>query len=193
MDTRKHALFLDRDGVINRRLPGQYVQRVEEFEFLPGVLETFPILASIFDPIVVVTNQQGVGKGLMSAEDLSKVHDFMKLAIRGAGGRIDGIYSCPHLGEEACDCRKPSPGLANQAQRDFPQIDFKRSVLAGDSLSDLNLGNHLGMSVVWIKTKLEEFSLIEHTLRTSPDFYLSGQLTGLHELADWWQAQQNLK
>src|SRR5688572_23731927 len=89
------TLFLDRDGVINERIPGDYVKNWDEFIFLDGVLEALNILARKFNRIVVVTNQQGIAKGLMTEEDLNKVHQRMVLEIQESGGKIDKVYFCP--------------------------------------------------------------------------------------------------
>ncbi|MEN0003458.1 MAG: HAD family hydrolase [Bacteroidota bacterium] len=160
------TLFLDRDGVINRRLPGAYVQQWEEFEFYAGNLEALAQLSKWFATIIVVTNQQGIGKGMMSAADLEQVHERMRASIEAAGGRIDAIYYCPDLKTKADHCRKPRPALALQAQADFPQIHFERSIMVGDSLSDLQFGHRLGMKTVWITTKLEELEQIEMAIKT---------------------------
>lgn len=150
------TLFLDRDGVINQRLPGAYVRRWEEFIFLPGVLLAIVLLKGYFDRIIVVTNQQGIGKGLMTNDDLHAVHRKMCREIEQAGGRIDAIYYCPDLKTRADNCRKPAPAMALQAQRDAPDIDFTRSVMVGDAASDMVFGRQLGMQTVLIETNGEE-------------------------------------
>lgn len=148
--TQDWTLFLDRDGVLNRRLPGAYVTAWEAFEMLPGVPEAVAHLSRRFGRVVVVTNQQGVGKGLMTLADLADIHQRMVATLTAAGGRIDGIYACPDLRHQRPNCRKPGPGLAWQAQRDFPQIDFQRSVMVGDTPGDLHFGRGLGMYTVWV-------------------------------------------
>ena len=153
---RTWSLFLDRDGVLNRRLPGDYVRTPEGFEWLPGVREALASLAEVFGHILVVTNQQGIGKGLMSEADLAAVHEVMLREATAAGGRIDGVYHCPDLAAARPNCRKPAPALARQAQRDFPAIDFRRSVMVGDSLSDMEFGQRLGMFNVLVATKAED-------------------------------------
>lgn len=144
------TLFLDRDGVINRRLPGDYVRDYSQFDFLPGVLEAITALTLVFGRIFIVTNQQGIGKGLMDAAQLEAIHQSMISAIAGVGGRIDKIYFCPHLASEGCQCRKPLPGMALQAARDFPEVDFRRSIMAGDTESDIRFGANLGMQTALI-------------------------------------------
>lgn len=158
-------LFLDRDGVINRRLPGAYVKSWDQFEFLEGVLEALALLAPIFHPIVVVTNQQGIGKGLMTAEALELVHQKMLEAVTTANGRIDAIYYCGALSTQQPNCRKPNPFMANQAKKKFTQLKFSDSFIVGDSISDMAFGANLGMKTVLIETKLEELDKIAESER----------------------------
>lgn len=143
------AVFLDRDGVINRKRPeGDYVKNWEEVEFLPGALEGLRELATTGARIIVVTNQRGIARGRMTERDLAQIHERMLRAVRQAGGRIDAFYYCPHEG--GCGCRKPMPGLFERARRDFPEIDFTKSLVAGDSLSDLEPGFCLGCTTALI-------------------------------------------
>lgn len=139
------ALFLDRDGVINRRLPGAYVRAWEEFEWLPGAAPAIALLSRAFGWVFVVTNQQGIGKGLMGEPALESIHRRMLAEVEAAGGRIDGVYFCPALASEQPNCRKPGPAMALQARRDFPGIDFHRSLMVGDTLPDMAFGHQLGM------------------------------------------------
>lgn len=144
------TLFLDRDGVINVRLIDDYVKNLGEFEFLPGVLDAFTIFAEKFGRIIIVTNQQGVGKGLMTLQDVDKVHDFMVKEIEKQKGRVDKIYVCPQLKSDPDNFRKPSPRMAYMAQHDFPEIDFDKSVMIGDSNSDIEFGKNAGMYTILI-------------------------------------------
>ena len=144
------TLFLDRDGVINVRLIDDYVKNINEFEFLSGVLEAFQIFAEKFGRIIIVTNQQGVGKGLMTLEDVNRVHDFMVKEIENQKGRIDKIYVCPQLKSDPDNFRKPSPRMAYMAQHDFPEIDFEQSIMIGDSNSDIEFGRNAGMFTILI-------------------------------------------
>lgn len=151
------TLFLDRDGVINKRLVGDYVKNWDEFQFLNGVLEALVIAKSKFQTIVVVTNQQGVGKGKMTLENVNEVHRQMLNIIETKGGRIDKIYICPDLKDGNPKCRKPNTGMGEQAQLDFPMIDFEKSIILGDSASDMEFGKRLGMKTVFVTTKPEDF------------------------------------
>lgn len=129
-------LFLDRDGILNKHLPGDYVRNWNMWEWLPGVLDAMPKLANRYKRIFIVTNQQGVGKGLMTQADLDEVHRHMTADIEKAGGRIDKVYVCSDLESAHSPNRKPEIGMALQAKKDYPEVDFHRSVMVGDSKSD---------------------------------------------------------
>jgi histidinol-phosphate phosphatase family protein len=146
-------LFLDRDGVINKRLVDDYVKSWEEFEFLPGVLHALKIFNSFFKRIIIVSNQQGVGKELMSEQSLTEIHQKMTDSIVRSGGHVDKIYYCTELASNKPFCRKPNPGMAHQAKKDFPEIEFSRSIMAGDSLTDMQFGKNLGMKCIFISNE----------------------------------------
>jgi histidinol-phosphate phosphatase family protein len=148
------TLFLDRDGVINRRPLTDYVKSWEEFEFLPGTRAALCKLAAVFSRIIIVTNQQGIGKNLMTTEDLTKIHQRMCTEIEKHGGRIDQIYFCPDLAAKPASCRKPGIKMAQQAKEDHPDIDFSRSIMAGDTAGDMKFGIHAGMKTVYINTNI---------------------------------------
>jgi histidinol-phosphate phosphatase family protein len=146
------TLFLDRDGVINRRPVDDYVKNWDEFEFLSGVLVALKTLSGIFGKIIVITNQQGIGKGLMTIEGLATIHQKMVLEIEKFGGRVDAVYFCPSLKGEDANCRKPGTAMAELAKKDFPEIDFDKSIMAGDMESDMVFGRNAGMKTVYINT-----------------------------------------
>jgi histidinol-phosphate phosphatase family protein len=145
------TLFLDRDGVINHQKEGGYILQWQEFVFYEGVLEAMPILAAHFHYIFIVTNQRGVGKGLMSENELHHIHHHMKRNIEQAGGRIDGIYYCPATTPES-PCRKPNTGMALQAKKDFPAVDFNMATMVGNSISDMEFGKGIGANTVFLTT-----------------------------------------
>jgi len=149
------TLFLDRDGVINQRNFNGYITSVETFKFLPGTLEGLHKIASYFDRIVVVTNQQGIAKGLMSRRNLSVIHRYMEEKLELEGIRIDGIFVADNARDAANDRRKPLPALALEAKAMFPEIDFEKSVMIGDTASDIEFGMNLGMKTVLIESKEE--------------------------------------
>ncbi|MBP5190465.1 MAG: HAD-IIIA family hydrolase [Bacteroidales bacterium] len=144
------ALFLDRDGVINRRIVDGYVTRPEDFVLIDGVPEAFAILAKCFDHIFVVTNQQGIGKGLMTEADLKAIHQCLFDRVEEAGGRIDRIYHCPNLKSDHSFMRKPSIGMAIRARKDFPCVVLRHSVMVGDTESDMLFGRRAGMQTVLV-------------------------------------------
>lgn len=144
------TLFLDRDGVLNRKIEGGYVLHPSMLEILPGVSRALGVLAARFRNIVIVSNQRGIARGLMTQEDLARVNSRLLEAIGGEGGRIDAIFVCPHDLRDRCDCRKPGIGLALRAKAQIPGIAFERSVLVGDSDTDIAMGKALGMFTVRI-------------------------------------------
>jgi histidinol-phosphate phosphatase family protein len=144
------TLFLDRDGVINHQLPNNYVKNIEEFRFIDGAREAIAEFTKDFGRIVLVTNQQGIGKGLMTKEDLKRVHDYMQMEIMASGGKIDDIYFSPDLASSNSNYRKPNTGMAEEARKNFPEIDFLKSIMVGDSLSDMQMGKRVGMFTLFI-------------------------------------------
>jgi histidinol-phosphate phosphatase family protein len=152
------TLFLDRDGVINKRPVDDYVKSWDEFKFLPRVLEALQSLSKIFNKIIVVTNQQGIGKGIMTVETLEVIHSNMISEIEKHGGRIDAVYYCPSLSTDDRNCRKPNIALAELAKKNFPEIDFEKSVMAGDMTSDMAFGRNAGMKTAYINTNQVQLS-----------------------------------
>jgi D-glycero-D-manno-heptose 1,7-bisphosphate phosphatase len=146
----RKAVFLDRDGVINRDRP-DYVRSWAEFEFLPGVLEAFRILATRPDPVIVVSNQSCIGRGLIGAARVEEIHSLMRETVRRNGGRIDAVYYCPHRPDEDCPCRKPRSGLLLQAAADL-SLDLPASVMIGDDLKDLQSAASAGVRPVLVRT-----------------------------------------
>jgi D-glycero-D-manno-heptose 1,7-bisphosphate phosphatase len=140
----KKAVFLDRDGVINRKAPeGQYVTRWEEIEFLSGACEAVRLLNHAGFFVVVVTNQRCVAKGLMTTEELDFLHLRMRREFEASGARLDAIYYCPHENEPPCICRKPQPGLLLEAARRH-DVDLAASWMIGDSPRDVGAGRNAG-------------------------------------------------
>ncbi len=146
------TLFLDRDGVINTRLFGDYIKKKEDFHFLPGVLDFLKFAKDHFHKIIVVTNQQGVGKRLMTELDLEKIHEHMINQVSEYGGRIDAIYVATNLKNDILDIRKPKSNMAFKAKSDFPSIEFSKSFMIGDTTSDILFGKNLGMKTVLVKS-----------------------------------------
>lgn len=145
------TLFLDRDGVINLERFGKYVLHWGEFEFLEGVQDALKFFAEKFDRVIIISNQRGVGKKLMTEADLKDIHQKMQKEVEASGGRIDAIYYCLEVADD-CFYRKPNPGMALQALSDFPDIDFSRSIMVGNKPSDMRFGRAAGMFTVFVTT-----------------------------------------
>lgn len=146
------TLFLDRDGVINHRPINDYVKKWEDFEFLPGVLEAFKIFKELFGRIIIITNQQGIGKRLMTETDLKVIHQNMVSQIESNGGKVDHIFYCPDLVDKPDNCRKPGITMAVLAKEKFPEIQFEKSIMTGDTMSDLQFGINAKIHSVYINT-----------------------------------------
>ncbi|HUG92255.1 MAG TPA: HAD-IIIA family hydrolase [Planctomycetaceae bacterium] len=146
------VVFLDRDGVINQRAAAHsYITRWEDFRFIEGVTGTLRTLAELGFALVVVTNQQGVGKGILPAGTLAGIHERMTAALAGQGVTIDAVFCCPHVDSDGCLCRKPRPGLLYQALNELPYlVDVAGSVLIGDSPSDIEAGAAVGLRTILI-------------------------------------------
>jgi histidinol-phosphate phosphatase family protein len=146
----KKAIFLDRDGVIceNRH---DYVKSWFEFQFLPDVKQSLATLCELPYPIIVVTNQSAIGRGLVSTEVIQDIHDRMVNEVVAYGGRIDRVFHCPHHPADGCDCRKPEPGLLRQAAREMG-IDLNGSYLIGDATTDIVAGQRAGCQTLLVLT-----------------------------------------
>lgn len=147
---KEWTLFLDRDGVINKKLENDYVKHLDELEMLPGALEAIANFNEAFGRVFIVTNQQGIGKGLMSHEDLALVHREIINRLNALDGTIDAIYYAPQLAAENSEMRKPEIGMALLAQHEFPEVDFSKAIMVGDSISDMEFGKKAGMFNIYI-------------------------------------------
>ena len=139
------TLFLDRDGTINEHILGDYVRTVEQFRFLPGVLEEFPRWAAKFRRIIIVTNQRGVGRGLMTDADLAAIHQYLLKAVQDAGGRIDAILVCTAV-DDSDPRRKPNTGMYREARQLFP--DIRKAIMLGDGDCDRDFALNAGIDFV---------------------------------------------
>lgn len=171
--TSSWTLFLDRDGVINYEKQKDYIHTWEEFRFYEGVPAAFKIFAGLFKYIIIVTNQRGVGKGLTKLEDLDMIHINMKHEIEKAGGRIDAIYFCSSM-EDDNPFRKPNPGMGLEAIKQFPRIEVQKSIMVGNTMSDMEFGRNLGAYTVFLPTTRPEVDLkderIDLVFQTLPQF-----------------------
>ena len=137
--------------MLNEKMPeGSYVTRWSEFRLLPGVPEAIARLNRAGIRVIVVSNQRGIALGLYSATNVEAIQAALQDLLRGYGGHIDAFYFCPH-DKQSCRCRKPLPGMFESAKRDFPDIEASESVMVGDSLSDIEFGQRLGMRTIFIE------------------------------------------
>ncbi len=143
------TLFLDRDGVINVNKDESYVFHKGEFQFLPGAIEAISKLSELFGKIIVVTNQRGIGKGLMDEKALGEIHQHMIDEIEKGGGRIDALYYCS-IDDDKHHDRKPNPGMILEAAEMYSEIDLSKSIMVGDKMSDMHLGRNVGAYTVMI-------------------------------------------
>ncbi len=163
------TLFLDRDGVINERKMGGYIENTDELTLLKGVPEAIADFTSLFSNIFVVTNQQGISKKIMTACNLIEIHSYIDDILGKSGGKITKYYFAPELKSDPHSTRKPLPFMGLKAKEEFPEVNFEKSVMIGDTDSDILFGKNLGMKTVRIKTiepiKIEAdytcFSLME--------------------------------
>ena len=152
------TLFLDRDGVINHEKHLDYIHTWDEFTFYEGVKEAIAVFAKTFHRIIVVTNQKGIGKGVTKLEDLNFIHKNMIAAIEERDGRIDAVYFCPDLDSDSHN-RKPNPGMGLQAIKDFPEINFSKAIMVGNTISDMQFGHNLGVQTIFLPTTRPEVDL----------------------------------
>lgn len=142
---KEWTLFLDRDGVINQKLENDYVKNLNEFVWLDNVVDALKILRKKFRRIIIVTNQQGIGKGIMTEQDLDNIHQYLLSVLQKENITIDKIYYAPDLSSTKSMMRKPNIGMALKAKEEFPDINFSNSIMVGDSLSDLQFAHNAGM------------------------------------------------
>lgn len=162
------AIFLDRDGVINQNR-ADHVKTWEEFEFVPGALDSIRELTATGLPIFVVTNQATVNRGQMAVETLDSIHEQMLAEIRRAGGEVAKVYYCPHDNHEQCACRKPEPGMLQQAAQEFG-IDLTRSFIVGDAWTDVAAGQAVGTHGILVMTGRGRWNFVSCWNRFGLDF-----------------------
>jgi D-glycero-D-manno-heptose 1,7-bisphosphate phosphatase len=146
------ALFLDRDGVLieNR---AEYVRTLADVAFLPGALQAMQRAAALPFAVVIVSNQAGVGRGLITPETAASIQSAVVDAVRAHGGRIDAAYFCPHRADENCPCRKPRPGMLLQAAQELG-IDLAASWMVGDNITDMQAGRAAGARCLLVRSGL---------------------------------------
>lgn len=144
-------IFLDRDGTINKRPPkGQYICKAEEFEWLYGAKEAIKKLNDAGYFIIIISNQAGIARGMMTVQDFEEVQNKMKTELAETGAHVDAIYYCPHGWNDECECRKPKPGMIYQAQKDY-SIDLSKCVMIGDDIRDIIMAHNADMKGILIR------------------------------------------
>ncbi len=152
------TLFSDRDGVLNEDKVGSYIFHPGEYVFYEGVPEAFRLFSERFGRIIIATNQRGVGRGLMTIEDLDAVHKKMLAGIEEKGGRIDAIFYATSIDNDD-PVRKPNVGMAFKATLQFPEIDLSRSIMIGNNISDMEFGRNAGMYTIFLKTTIPDVEI----------------------------------
>ena len=165
------TLFLDRDGVFNHQIIDDYVKQVHELKIIDGVPQAIADFTKLFGKLLVVTNQQGIGKKLMSVDDMHHLNGYIENLIETYGGKLDKIYFAPQLRELNSNYRKNGTGMGLHAKYDYPDIDFNKSILIGDSESDIDFGIKLGMKTIMLRNS--------RNLKTKADYIFEN----LHDVA----------
>jgi D-glycero-D-manno-heptose 1,7-bisphosphate phosphatase len=143
----RRCVFLDRDGVINRKAaPGDYIRTWKDFHFIPVIVDWIRLFNAMGTPVIVITNQRGVARGLIQPQELERIHQSMLSELARRGAIVDDILCCSHE-ENTCHCRKPQPGLILAAQQKW-DIDLATSIVIGDSESDRLLAERCGMGFI---------------------------------------------
>ena len=160
----KKVVFLDRDGVINRKAPkAEYVKSWSEFEFLPGAIEAMKLLGENNYNIFLVSNQAGIARGVMTEQDLKEIHGTMEKELEKHDVKIERIYYCPHGWDEGCECRKPKPGMLFKAAREY-DLDLSKSLFIGDDERDLQAGNAAGCRTILVNSELSLLKIVKEMI-----------------------------
>jgi D-glycero-D-manno-heptose 1,7-bisphosphate phosphatase len=153
------AVFLDRDGTVTEEVG--YLNHLSRFRLLPGVVEAIRRLKEASVPVIVVTNQSGVGRGYFPETLVHDVHERLKAELLEGGAQLDGVYYCPHVSADECECRKPKTGMLDQAAREL-RLDLRRSFVVGDRHSDVELAYRAGARSILVRTGFGEGELAWH-------------------------------
>ena len=176
----RHAVFLDRDGTIAEEVG--YLNHASRFRMFPFVAAAIRRLNEAGLPVIVVTNQSGVGRGYFPESLVHSVNELMKKDLAAAGARIDAVYYCPHTSADRCDCRKPKTSLLERAAREH-LLELSRSFVVGDRYGDIELARNVRARGILVRTGYGEGELAWHSAKwpTQPDFVAED----LSKAADW--------
>ncbi|OGY52170.1 MAG: hypothetical protein A3J59_03390 [Candidatus Buchananbacteria bacterium RIFCSPHIGHO2_02_FULL_56_16] len=164
----KKIIFLDRDGVINKKAPkADYVKRWAEFEFLPGAIEALQQLQQHGYELIIISNQAGVARKMMTEEDLETIHHHMKQTLAEQGVTVRAIYHCPHGWNDSCGCRKPKPGMFFQAAHDHA-IDLTKTIFIGDDERDQAAGDAAGCQTLLVTSDRDLLSIVRNIVTNQP-------------------------
>jgi D-glycero-D-manno-heptose 1,7-bisphosphate phosphatase len=184
------TVFLDRDGVVNEKmLEGCYVTQWSEFKMIPGVVEAIELLNRAGMRVIVISNQRGVALGLYTAEGVRAIHCEFQKVLASSGAHVDGFYFCPH-DKDQCKCRKPLPGLFEQAVAEFPGITAASSAMIGDSNSDVEFGRRLGMTTIFIDGDPQRQKPGAQTAREMADLRYASLYDAVNDLLARQQASE---
>ncbi len=161
----KKNIFLDRDGVINKKPPKtDYVKSWDEFEFLPGSVEAITLLTKKGYDTYIISNQAGIARGIMTENDLKEIHEKMKKELENRGAKVSGIYYCPHGWDEGCECRKPKPGMFFQAAREH-HIDLTKAVFIGDDERDVEAGEAARVKTILVTPNKNFLEIVKDLIK----------------------------
>jgi D-glycero-D-manno-heptose 1,7-bisphosphate phosphatase len=173
------AVFLDRDGTISEEVG--YLNHVSRFRILPHVADAIRRLNEAAMPVIVVTNQSGVGRGYFPESLVHTVHELMTQQLAAAGSHLDAIYYCPHISSDDCDCRKPKTGLLERAARE-QSLDLHKSFVVGDRHGDIELAHRAGARSILVRTGYGEGEYLWHAAKwpVQPDFVAADLADAVH-------------
>lgn len=171
MDKMTGMILIDRDGTIN--VERHYLSSPEQIELFPQSAEGIKLLRTLGLPVVVVTNQSAIGRGMFDVEMLGAIHERLKELLEENGTKVDAIYFCPHTPEDSCDCRKPAINMARQAAMDFG-ANLSNSFLIGDNVCDIELGKNVNATTILVRTGYGERVLSEGVV--TPDYVVDNLL-----------------
>jgi len=175
------TVFLDRDGVINKNSENDYVKTWDEFRFIPKAKEAIRALTDAHWDTIIISNQAGVGKGVMSAQAVEEINTRMIDEIERGGGEVKAVYYCPHRQDEGCECRKPKPGMLLRAACEH-LIEVSESYLIGDKITDIQAGAQVGCTTILVKTGCGEKHFEKHSQWPVIPDYIASDLSEAVEL-----------